>query len=75
MFRPVVPIVLRVAQRVFGMDFARRRFVRRVPGKDEGDAVAAKVMGNNAAQNKSTIDRGAMREVLGGEIIRELILK
>ena len=42
---------------------------------DEGDAVAAKVMGTNDVQNKSFIDRGAMREVLGGEIIRELILK
>ena len=42
---------------------------------DEGDAVAAKVIGSKDVQNKSTIDRGAMREVLGGEIIRELILK
>ena len=42
---------------------------------DEGEAVAAKVMGSNDAQNKSFIDRGSMREVLGGEQIRELILK
>ena len=42
---------------------------------DEGDAVAAKVMGSNDAQNKSAIDRESLREVLGTEIIRELVLK
>ncbi len=42
---------------------------------DEGEAVAAKVMGSNAAQNKGFIDRGVMREVLGGDLIRELVLK
>ena len=42
---------------------------------EEGDALAAKVMGSIAAQSKGTIDRGAMREVLGSELFRELILK
>jgi hypothetical protein len=42
---------------------------------DEGDAVAAKVLGSNDAQNKAYADRGAMREVLGSELIRELVLK
>jgi hypothetical protein len=42
---------------------------------DEGDAVAAKVMGSNDVQNKAFIDRGSMRDVLGGELIRELVLK
>ena len=42
---------------------------------DEGEAVAAKVIGSNDVQNKTYIDRGALREVLGGELIRELILK
>jgi hypothetical protein len=42
---------------------------------DEGEAVAAKVMGSNDAQNKAFADRGTMREVLGGELIRELVLK
>jgi hypothetical protein len=42
---------------------------------DESDAVAAKVMGSMSAQSKATIDRGAMRDVLGGEMVRELILK
>ncbi|CAM3686475.1 hypothetical protein [Roseateles saccharophilus] len=42
---------------------------------DEAEAVMAKVLGNNAAQNKATIERGPMREVLGSELIRELVLK
>ena len=42
---------------------------------EEGEAVSAKVMGSNAVQNKATIDRGPMRDVLGGQLIRELILK
>jgi hypothetical protein len=42
---------------------------------DEADAVAAKIMGSNDAQSKAFADRGAMREVLGGELIRELVLK
>lgn len=42
---------------------------------DEFEAVSAKVLGNNAAQSKATIERGPMREVLGSELIRELVLK
>jgi hypothetical protein len=42
---------------------------------DEFDAVSAKVLGSSAAQNKATIERGPMREVLGSELIRELVLK
>ena len=42
---------------------------------DESDAVAAKVLGSNDEQDKATIDRGSMREVLGGRLMREMILK
>lgn len=42
---------------------------------DEGDPVAAKVVGPTPVQNKAFVDRGAMRDVLGGESIRELVLK
>jgi hypothetical protein len=42
---------------------------------DEADAVAAKLLGSSDQQNKAFADRGAMREVLGGELIRELVLK
>ena len=42
---------------------------------EESDAVASKLMGSNATQNKAFADRGAMREVLGGELMRELVLK
>jgi hypothetical protein len=42
---------------------------------DEGDAVAAKVIGSTTVQNKAFADREAMREVLGGQLIRELVLK
>ena len=42
---------------------------------DESDAVAAKVIGSRQTQSKAFGDRGAMREVLGGQLVRELILK
>jgi hypothetical protein len=42
---------------------------------DEADAVSNKVIGNSAVQSKQFADRDAMREVLGGELIREMILK
>lgn len=42
---------------------------------DEREAIAAKLVGSSDAQAKSTIDRGAMREILGGELIQEIILK
>jgi hypothetical protein len=41
----------------------------------EGDAIAAKVIGPSSVQSKGMIDREAMRQVLGGENIQELILK
>jgi hypothetical protein len=37
--------------------------------------VAVKVLGSSDAQNKASMAREAMREVLGSELIRELILK
>jgi hypothetical protein len=42
---------------------------------EEGDAVAAKVLGSTDVQNKAYIDRESLREVLGSELLRELILK
>lgn len=42
---------------------------------EEAEAIAAKVIGPDDVQNKATIERGPMRDVLGGQLIRELILK
>jgi hypothetical protein len=42
---------------------------------DEADAVAAKVWGSNDAQNKAYADRGVMREAIGSQLVRELVLK
>lgn len=42
---------------------------------EEGEAIAAKVVGSQDTQNKAFADRGAMREVLGTQLIRELVLK
>jgi hypothetical protein len=42
---------------------------------DEADAVAAKVLGSNDEQSKATIERGPMRDVLGSQLMREMILK
>ena len=42
---------------------------------DEGEAIAAKLVGSMATQSKGAIDREAMRELLGTELIRELVLK
>lgn len=42
---------------------------------EEGEEVAAKVVGNTELQNKAYIDREAMREVLGAQLVRELVLK
>ena len=39
------------------------------------DAVAAKVEGSLKAADKGFADRGSIREVLGSELVRELILK
>ena len=41
----------------------------------EFDAISTRVSGTFAAQNKGYADRGSMREVLGGILIREQILK
>jgi hypothetical protein len=42
---------------------------------DEADAVAAKVLGSNEQQNKAFIDRESIREVMGSQLVRELVLK
>ncbi len=42
---------------------------------DEFDAVSEKTVGSMAAQNKAAVDREAMREVLGSELLRKLVLK
>ncbi|HEV2538466.1 MAG TPA: hypothetical protein VGU03_02055 [Frateuria sp.] len=42
---------------------------------DEADAIRAKVLGSLDAQDKATMDRESMRELLGSQLIRELILK
>jgi hypothetical protein len=42
---------------------------------DEGEAIARKLIGPADAQNKAEIERGPMREVLGSQLMRELILK
>jgi hypothetical protein len=42
---------------------------------DEADAIRAKVMGSLEAQDKAMMDRESMRELLGSQLIRELILK
>jgi hypothetical protein len=42
---------------------------------DESDAVAEKVLGSPDMQNKSAIDRESLRQVLGSQLVRELVLK
>lgn len=42
---------------------------------DEADAIRAKVMGSLAAQDKAAMDRESMRELIGSQLIRELVLK
>ena len=42
---------------------------------EESDAIAVKTVGSMAAQNQSAIDREALREVLGSELVRKLVLK
>jgi hypothetical protein len=42
---------------------------------DEFDALATRIYGSFATQDKAFADRGAMREVLGSQFMRELILK
>jgi hypothetical protein len=42
---------------------------------DEFDAIDAKVLGSLSTQNKAAADRGEIRQVLGGDLVREMILK
>jgi len=42
---------------------------------DERDAVTGKIAGSLEARDKSSAEREALRESLGGDLIRELILK
>jgi hypothetical protein len=42
---------------------------------EEADALAVKTIGSMASQNQSAIDREALREVLGSELVRKLVLK
>ncbi len=42
---------------------------------EEADAVAMKTMGSMDSQNKAAMDREAMRQVLGSQLMRKLILK
>ena len=42
---------------------------------EEADAIAAKTVGPMAAQNQAAIDREALREVLGSQLVRKLTLK
>jgi hypothetical protein len=42
---------------------------------DEAEAVTEKIAGDSATQSKAAIGREEMREVLGSETIRELVLK
>ncbi len=41
---------------------------------DEADAISTKVMGPMASRDKASMDRESMRELLGSELTRELIL-
>lgn len=42
---------------------------------DEFDAVSSRVAGSFTTQNKGFADRGVMRKVLGGDLIREMVLR
>jgi len=42
---------------------------------DEADAIRAKVAGSLDAQAKASMDRESMRELIGSQLIRELVLK
>ena len=42
---------------------------------EEEEAITAKVVGSTDVQNKQYADRGAMRDVLGSQLLRELVLK
>jgi hypothetical protein len=42
---------------------------------EEFEALSVKTLGSMPAQNQAAMDREAMREVLGSELVRELVLK
>ena len=42
---------------------------------DEFDAISQRMAGEFAKQNKGFADRGVMRKVVGGDLIREMLLK
>src|SRR5690349_18573007 len=42
---------------------------------DEADAISTKVLGPMDSRDKASMDRESMRELLGSELTRELILK
>jgi hypothetical protein len=42
---------------------------------EEADAISTKVMGPMASRDKASMDRESMRELLGSQLTRELILK
>ena len=42
---------------------------------EEAEALSVKTVGSMASQNQAAIDREAIREVLGSELLRKLVLK
>ena len=42
---------------------------------DERDAISAKLMGSSDAQTKAAVEREAMRQQIGSELIQEIVLK
>lgn len=42
---------------------------------DEFDAISSRVAGTFAAQNKAFAERGSMRKIIGGELVREVVLR
>ena len=42
---------------------------------DKAEPILARVIGSEAKRNKEFIDRGAMRDILGQRLMRELLLK
>jgi hypothetical protein len=42
---------------------------------EEFDAISSRIAGTLEAQNKAFADRGSMREVIGSQLMREMILK
>ena len=42
---------------------------------EEADAIATKLIGPADARSKAGVDRGVMREFVGSELIREIVLK